>query len=588
MLPDEGLIEQPIHNVARLLTHGRTGDAIRYITERMANSSRTLAGHDVPDEDIQLALDVAQKLLDSANADAAASIIESLGHATSDHALPASTCIDVASLAVEVALARGRPDAAIDVLTALEKSMSERFGGTCEELVGPLQRLIALLESVGQLAQASTYQVRLDAVKDAREYREYMDRTTMGPALGKGWKKPGESLRLVDVFYFTHRARVKAPTVMQFYSGRRGNLEFGVAQAAVREDFGLSALPADRMLRLEFREGAADAAFLREVRPFAGADTIFAEMLSALKRSGRSEVLLFVHGFNVSFRAAVERSAQLAVDLDIDGATALYSWPSQASVLSYFVDRNNLLESYVEDLATFLARIATELRPASLLLIAHSMGNEFLLSALQVLQRRLGGAFHASDVVFASPDVDREDFVNRVTPLVSVADRMTLYASKRDRALQISEFLQSYDRAGNASTAALVPGIDTIDTTFASKGLIGHADFAGSALDDLRAIAWTLLPPDRRALLAPAALDNGMLWRMLSPSLQELTVESHAFGAALTLARRMGSEAMGFAQAALVRSRSPDQSVLAKGRRLVEMLATVLPALRVSAKAPHS
>ena len=588
MVPDEGLIEQPIHSIARLLAHGRTRDALQFITEQMAKTSQSLFGHEVTDEDIQLSLEVAQSLLDSANADAAAAIIESLGRATSGQTLPASTCIEVASLSVEVALARDQPDAAIDVLTALENSLSERFGQTSDELAGPLERLIALLQSAGQLANAGLYRARLDEVKNAREDRELRNRTTMGPARAKDRKKPDETLRLVDVFYFTHRARVNAPTSMQFYTGRRGDLEFGIAQAAVRENPSLSALPTDQILRLEFRDNAADAAFLREVQPLAGADTFFAQMMSTLTRSGRSEVLLFVHGFNVSFRAAVERSAQIAVDLDIDGAAALYSWPSQASVFSYFVDRNNLLERYAEDLAMVLARIATELRPASLLLIAHSMGNEFLLSALQVIHRKLGGTFHASDVVFASPDVDREDFVNRVTPLVSVADRMTLYASKRDRALKISEFLQSYDRAGNASTPALVPGIDTIDTTFASKGLIGHADFAGSALDDLRAVAWTLLPPDQRALLAPAALDNGTLWRMLSPSLQELTVESHAFGAALTLARRMDSAAMGFAQAALAKSRSPDQFVLAKGRRLVEMLATVLPALRVSAKALRS
>ena len=437
MFPDEGLIEQPIHKVARLLAHGRTGDAIRLITEQMANAAPSFVGNGVPDEDIQLTLDVAQELLDSAYADAAASLIESFRRATSGQTLPASTCIDVASLEVEIALARGRPDAAIDVLTVLEKSLSERLGSTCDELMGPLERLIALMESEGQMAKAGTYRARLDAVKDAREYRESRARTTMGPGLGKGWTKPGESLRLVDVFYFTHRARVKAPTAMQFYGGRRGTLEFGIAHVAVREDSVLSALPADRMLRLEFRDNAADAAFLREVRPLADASPFLGEMRSALTRSGRSEVLLFVHGFNVSFRAAVERSAKTAVDLDIDGATVLYSWPSQASVLSYFVDRNNLLERYAEDLATVLVRIAAELRPASLLLIAHSMGNEFLLSALQVLHRKLGGAFRASDIVFASPDVDREDFVSRVTPLVSMADRITLYASKRDRALQI-------------------------------------------------------------------------------------------------------------------------------------------------------
>ena len=219
-------------------------------------------------------------------------------------------------------------------------------------------------------------------MKDASKNRESTVRVTLGPGSSGGSRESGEDLRLVDIFYFTHRAGVSSPTAMLFYGGRRGTLEFGIAKAAVREDPGLSALPADRMLRLEFGENAADAAFLREVRPLAGADPFLAKMRSALTRSGRSEVLFYIHGFNISFRAAVERSAKTAVDLDIDGATVLYSWPSQGNMSSYFVDRSNFLERYVEDLATVLARIAVDLRPASLLLIAHSMGNAFLYSRL--------------------------------------------------------------------------------------------------------------------------------------------------------------------------------------------------------------
>ncbi len=35
-----------------------------------------------------------------------------------------------------------------------------------------------------------------------------------------------------------------------------------------------------------------------------------------------------MHGYNTSFDNALYRTAQIAYDLDFDGATFLYSWPS--------------------------------------------------------------------------------------------------------------------------------------------------------------------------------------------------------------------------------------------------------------------
>jgi esterase/lipase superfamily enzyme len=581
MQPDVDLPEQPVHLIARLWLQGRTDEAAALIAAQDADGASCFSSDaGVADEDIQLALFLAQEFADLQCLGEAAWLLKSLRDASLDQALSASMCIDIASLSVNLDLSQGRPWEAIATLIALVNSLSTRLSSTCEELTGPLQRLIALLEAEQRVSEAAVYRARLDSVRQAQEQRQMSHRTTLGLSKADKPKDAANELHLVDIHYLTHRRRAAASTVMQFYDGGRGTLEFGVAQVAVREAPGPSPRAKDRFVRLEFREEAADAAFLREIRPLSGQDEFISGMKSALTRSARSEVLVFVHGFNVSFRAAAERCAKTAVDLDIDGAAVLYSWPSKASVLSYFVDRNNVLERYADELATILARIATELRPGSLMLIAHSMGNEFLLSALQSLHRRFGPAFHASDIVYASPDVDHDDFVSRVAPLVGMADRMTLYASRRDRALQISELLQSYDRAGNARNPALVPGIDTIDTTFASKGLLGHADFAGSGLDDLRALAWTRLPPQQRALLARSVQERGTLWRMLSPALQELAVDSQAFGAALTLARRMGAGALDFAEAAIAASRSEQQLILARGKRLVEWLPAVLAALR--------
>ena len=67
----------------------------------------------------------------------------------------------------------------------------------------------------------------------------------------------------------------------------------------------------------------------------------YQDVADKVGRSRRKEAFVFVHGFNVSFEAAVYRTAQVAYDLNFDGAPILYSWPSVANPAKYPVDANN-------------------------------------------------------------------------------------------------------------------------------------------------------------------------------------------------------------------------------------------------------
>jgi esterase/lipase superfamily enzyme len=56
--------------------------------------------------------------------------------------------------------------------------------------------------------------------------------------------------------------------------------------------------------------------------------------------SNRRAVLLYVHGFNTGFREAAQHAAQFYVDLNVPGATVLFSWPSRGNgLLSAMVGR---------------------------------------------------------------------------------------------------------------------------------------------------------------------------------------------------------------------------------------------------------
>jgi len=72
-------------------------------------------------------------------------------------------------------------------------------------------------------------------------------------------------------------------------------------------------------------------------------------------------VLLFVHGYNVSFEDAARRTGQLAYDLGFEGPTVFFSWPSRGSVTAYTrrADRavgHPDLKSVLSDLAVLLRR----------------------------------------------------------------------------------------------------------------------------------------------------------------------------------------------------------------------------------------
>jgi esterase/lipase superfamily enzyme len=234
------------------------------------------------------------------------------------------------------------------------------------------------------------------------------------------------------------------------------------------------------------------------------------------------------------------RAAQLSVDLEIDGATVLYSWPSQASLLGYVSDGNQRLDDYVEDLRALLMGVATQTKARRVHLVAHSMGAAFLLDALLAAMRQLpaGAPAPFGEIVFASPDVGLANFRSRVQRVRPLGHRVTVYTSRKDKALEISRFVNNEDRAGADAAAIALPGVECIDTTAASQGLIGHTDFAMTALDDVRSVIWLgLAPGRRRAILREEASPVAPYWRF---AFESAAGDDGPFRSALFWARRIG------------------------------------------------
>lgn len=413
----------------------------------------------------------------------------------------------------------------------------------------------AKTDRLGLLRSAAEASGRADLIEEARD---------LAPEIGEGFESvrgrtPGQRIRAsadkdtpdadpdafheVPVYFATHRNRSGRSNPYDYFRGQRAPLSLGRAIVTVPRN--RAAGDFETASRRSWK--SADKAKLITIDTIAlleSRDEFLDNIRDDMSQASRKEALIFVHGYNTSFAGALMRAGQLAVDLSIDGATLLYSWPSKASMLSYVVDRNQVIDPFLEDLKNLIVEVALETGAQRVHLLAHSMGAQFLLDAL--FQAKIDARVQALDkpladeVIFASPDVDAANFVSRIQRVADLAGRITVYSSHEDRALQASELLQGSKRAGRAPEIVSAAGVDTIDTTAAEQDLLGHSDYSKSAIDDVRALVWLpakVSPEKRAAILRPD--EAGSFWHYKGAAAKTLGL---AFRKALELVRQFGPD----------------------------------------------
>jgi esterase/lipase superfamily enzyme len=222
-----------------------------------------------------------------------------------------------------------------------------------------------------------------------------------------------------------------------------------------------------------------------------------------LALSRARDVLVFVHGFNVSFEDAAVRAAQLAADIGFDGTVVLFSWPSAASVTAYVRDQQSARNAGFH-LLRLLTRVVPLAKPDHVDLLGHSMGSEVIAKALALTNS--GDSLPRFDqVVFAAPDLDARVFRREIVPrLAPRAARVTLYASSDDEALRASRSVNNVWRLGlGGDSLTVIDGMDTIDATRVRGDALGHTLFGNqSFLADLAVLLHDGTSPAGRRLLA--------------------------------------------------------------------------------------
>lgn len=164
------------------------------------------------------------------------------------------------------------------------------------------------------------------------------------------------------------------------------------------------------------------------------------------KQTGRSKVMVFVHGFNNRFDDAVYRFAQIVHDSKAPVIPVLFTWPSRGEIKlrSYTYDREsaNYSRDALEDLLDMLAGYSSV---KEISILAHSMGNWVTLEALRGRSMRATQARTKGDklkyAMLVAPDVDVDVFRTQIQRMGAARPRIALFVSQDDKALDLSKVI---------------------------------------------------------------------------------------------------------------------------------------------------
>lgn len=226
----------------------------------------------------------------------------------------------------------------------------------------------------------------------------------------------------------------------------------------------------------------------------------------ALSKSAKKDVIVFIHGFNVSFEDAVYTTNDIYHYSGRKAVPITYTWPANnGNIFSYFRDQGSA-DYTVYHLKEFFRSLMDIEEIDNIHVIAHSLGTVATTTALRelLIETRAAGkkpreVFNIENLILAAPDLDYSVVTQRI-----IAERfaegfgqLTVYTNDMDRALSLSSFLSSSLRFGKVLPDAegelqkevfqRVKNVSYITVNGSSTGFSNHAYFVKNpaALSDI-------------------------------------------------------------------------------------------------------
>jgi esterase/lipase superfamily enzyme len=227
-----------------------------------------------------------------------------------------------------------------------------------------------------------------------------------------------------------------------------------------------------------------------------GSEALFQKLRESMKAQSLDS-LLFIHGFNVSFKAAVQSAAKIGEryaklsNKTYQPNIFVFSWPSDGEVTGYVNDRHDA-EASGYAFARGLMKLAAFLKSGNpdeacqqkVNLMAHSMGNYVLRHALQQAQKINNGTSLSrifDNVILTAADEDNDafEFDHKLAKLPELAQRITVYFNNGDLALAASDLTKGNpDRLGHdgPNKPHQIPSkVVIVDASDVVKGISEHS-----------------------------------------------------------------------------------------------------------------
>ena len=221
------------------------------------------------------------------------------------------------------------------------------------------------------------------------------------------------------------------------------------------------------------------------------------------------DVLIYVHGYSVSFTDALASACTLRHKLTSDTRSlevVAFTWPSDGTKFpkrAYSRDRRDA-ETSADAFARGFLKLRDFMRGIAredwcsgrIHLMCHSMGNYVLQNTLQALGDLQPGPLPRifTEALCVAADVDDDAFDHRykLGRLPEIAQRVAVYCNNEDLAMDLSEITKGNPRrlghSGPARPRDLPAGVFSLDASDIVGGVAEHAYHFDEIVPDLRAV----------------------------------------------------------------------------------------------------
>ncbi|MDO9073809.1 MAG: alpha/beta hydrolase [Rubrivivax sp.] len=315
--------------------------------------------------------------------------------------------------------------------------------------------------------------LELEQVQCKREATAPTEAVKRGPGVAT-------TFATIPVLFVTDRAPVEPPPdAAGFFGAQRRTTGVAYGRVMVRmpaENY-VAGAAAPKGITLSTEEGSS-AGISVAMPQLMDADAFSAEIAkykSGLPTSAPVRVLLFVHGFNVSYKDSVQAAARLAWGVRFDALPIAISWPSQAKVLRYWQDEQSI-EPSTERLRPIVQKVLSHPQIDEVIVVAHSMGTRLTTRLLSQLDLAKASIPKLTRVAFAAADLNEEE-INELWPRIQSLPKKgwTFYTSGNDYALLASDIVHARPPVGDSRDRVFTakPG-DTVDASAIAPALKGY------------------------------------------------------------------------------------------------------------------